>query len=234
VLKAESLRWFHGLTGTLAAAGIAAPLLFTMLVIVQSVLQPDYSHVALPISALAAWPHGWIQNVNFFAFGVLMIAYAIGLHVGLRPTRGGLVGPGLLVLSGVGLLLAGAFPWRHVNGDFTVPAGHYVGALLSFLGAGTGLIVTSRRMPADPIWRGLARYALASGITMVVLFVVIGAFAVPVDAPLHVWAGLLQRIVLAVWFPCTIILAVRLRNVARAAGQHVADAERGSHYSVSA
>jgi len=87
-----------------AAAGIVAPILFTMLVIVQSVLQPEYSHVAVPISALAARPHGWIQNLNFFAFSVLMTAYAIGLHVGLRPTRGGLVGPGLVARRDVRML----------------------------------------------------------------------------------------------------------------------------------
>jgi hypothetical protein len=32
---------------------------------------------------------------------------------------------------------------------------------------------------------------------------------------LHPWLGLLQRVVLAVWFPCVIVLALRLLRVAR-------------------
>jgi len=73
----------------LAVAGIAGPVIFVVVVIVQSLLHPDYSHMALPISALAAWPGGWVQNVNFVVFGLLMIAYAIGLHFGVRPSRAG-------------------------------------------------------------------------------------------------------------------------------------------------
>jgi hypothetical membrane protein len=64
----------------LAVAGIAAPILFTALVVIQGLLQPDYSHIVMPISALAVWPYGWIQNANFYVFGSLMTATAIGRH----------------------------------------------------------------------------------------------------------------------------------------------------------
>ena len=211
----------HGLQrrsaiATLATAGIVGPVLFVLVVIVQSLLHLDYSQVELPISALATWPGGWVQSVNFVVFGLLMIAYAIGLHLGVRPSRAGVIGPALLVLSGVGLIVAGFFPWRESDGDFVVPVGHLLGALLSFLGAGTGLIVVSRRMAADPRWRGVATYALASGIVIVVLLVTTFALVVPPDAPLYSWGGLVQQVTLAVWFPCTVILALRLLRLARA------------------
>ena len=38
-------------------------------------------------------------------------------------------------------------------------------------------------------------------------------FAIPDDAPLHEWAGFLQRVLCAVWFSCLIALAIRLRRV---------------------
>ena len=199
----------------LAAAGIVGPVLFVAVVLVQSLLHPDYSQVALPISALAAWPGGWVQNVNFVVFGLLMIAYAIGLHLGMRPGRAGMIGPALLVLSGVGLIVAGFSPWREVDGDFIVPVGHRLGAVLSFLGAGSGLIAISRRMAGDPRWRSVATYALASGIAIVVLFVATFTLVVPPDAPLQGWGGLVQRVTIAVWFPCLIVLALRLLRVAR-------------------
>ncbi len=212
----------HGLErrsviAALAAAGIAGPFSFAVVVIVQSLLHPDYSQVALPISALAAWPGGWVQDVNFVVFGLLMTAYAIGLHLGVRPSRAGVIGPALLVLSGVGLMIAGFFPWRDVDGHFVVPVGHLLGAFLSFLGAGSGLIVMSRRMAGDPRWRSIATYTLASGIAIVVLFLATFALVIPPDAPLHSWGGLVQRVTIAVWFPCLIVLALRLLRVARAA-----------------
>ena len=73
----------------LAVAGIIGPIWFTTLVVMQGLLLPDYSHVRLPISALAAWPTGWIQNVNFYVAGVLTMAFAVALHHGVQPTRRG-------------------------------------------------------------------------------------------------------------------------------------------------
>ncbi len=69
----------------LAAAGIAGPIMFARVALVQSLLRPEHSLVADPISALAAGPSGWVQDVNFLVFGALMVAYAIGLHLGVPP-----------------------------------------------------------------------------------------------------------------------------------------------------
>lgn len=200
---------------TLAAAGIVAPIWFTALVIVQSILQPDYSQMAQPISALAAWPAGWLQNVNFWVFGLLMVAYGIALHRGVRSKPGFSIGLTLLLISGAGPIVAGLFPWRRVGEDFVVPPAHRIGAVLAFLGAGLSLIAMSRRMKDDARWRDLSTYALASGVTMVILFVVQGPLAIPDTAPLHEWAGLLQRITVLVWFACTILLSLRLLRIER-------------------
>jgi hypothetical membrane protein len=203
--------------GQLAWAGILGPILFTVAFIVQALFRPGYSHVAEPVSALAAGPNGWIQSANFLVFGSLMMAFALGLHQGMRATRRGVVGPALLVVSGVGLILAGVFPWAlDAGGDYIVPPGHIVGAFTAFLPAGLGLIVLSRRMARDPLWRSLASYSLGSGIAVALLFLATGPLAVPDDAPLHDWAGLLQRATVAVWFACTIVLAVRLLRRVRA------------------
>ena len=199
--------------GALAAAGATGPILFTVLVVVQGLLNPDYNHLALPISAFAAWPSGWIQNVNFLLLGVLMSAHAIGLHRGVRQGPGGAIGPALLVLSGGGLLLAGSFPWSRAGSGFIVPPGHLAGAVLAFLGAGIGLALMSRRMAGDPRWRSLATYALATGVAMIVLFLVTFALARAPDAPLGPWGGAIQRVTVLLWFVCTIVLALKLRRV---------------------
>jgi hypothetical membrane protein len=201
----------------LAAAGIVGPIVFTAVIVVQGLLHPDYSHVALPISALAARPGGWIQNVNFFLFGALFTAYAIGLHRGVRPSQGGALGPAFLVLSGVGSVVLGAFPWRDVGGSFIEPTGHVVGVFMCLLGAAIGFIVISRRLARDPHWQTIARYTLATGIAVVALFFAFGALAEAPDAPLHPWAGAVQRVMIALLFACTVSLGLRLLHVGRRA-----------------
>jgi Protein of unknown function (DUF998) len=67
--------------------GIIAPLWFTALVAIQGFLQPDYSDLRMLLSALAAWPLGWIQNLNFFVAGALAITLAISLHRAVQARR---------------------------------------------------------------------------------------------------------------------------------------------------
>ena len=94
----------------------------------------------------------------------------------------------------------------------TEPASHAVGAIMAFAATGAGLILFSRRMKADPQWRDLATYTLSTGIAVLLLFITVGFFAIDDGAPLHPWAGLIQRVLCAVWFACLIVLAVRLRR----------------------
>jgi hypothetical membrane protein len=213
----------HGLErrsviAALAAAGIAGPIIFAVVALTQSLLRPDHSLVEHPISALAAGPSGWVQNVNFLVFGLLMIAYATGLHLGVRPGRAGVVGFAFLILSGIGLMWGGVFPATDATGAFDEDRLlHVPGFIMTFLGGGIGLIVMSRRMARDPRWQSAALYALATGVAMLVLILVGGGLVRPSGAPLHAWLGLFQWVLLAVWFSCTIVLALRLLRLARAA-----------------
>jgi hypothetical membrane protein len=207
----------HSMLSVLALAGIAGPIVFALVALMHSLLREDHSLVEHSVSALAAGPSGWIQNVNFLLFGLLMIVYAIGLHLGVNPSRWGLVGFALLVLSGIGLVWGWLFPATDATGSFDEGRLlHIPGFIMTFLGGGIGLIVMSRGMARDPRWRNLATYALLSGIAMLVLIVVGGALVRPPGAPLHAWFGLFQWVLLAVWLPCTVVLALRLLRLARA------------------
>jgi hypothetical membrane protein len=208
-----------GVLTTLAAAGVVGPIIFTAGFLVQELLRRgEYNPMAEPVSALEAGPNGWVQQANFVVFGLLTMAFAVGIHLGVKPARAGVAGPLILAWSGVGLVLAGVFPLREDAAGVTVdPNGvHTANGAIFFLSIGLAHVVMSRRLVGDPRWRGLAGYVLATGIALLVVFVASGLLVRPADAALHSWLGLAQRSVLAIWFPCTIALALRLRRVAQA------------------
>lgn len=188
--------------------GGLAPLPFLAIVILQAAVQTGYSHVAHPISALAAFPLGWIQNINFYLLGTFTVAYAIGVHFAISPCPRGVIGPTLFGLGGVGLILCGLFPWRQENGVLVEPAGHAVAAITLFLGMSLGHMVISRRMRRDPAWTSLASYVLGSGIVMLLLFFAV-AYSLEPGSPLAPWTGLLQRVLVLVWTACTSTVALR-------------------------
>jgi len=202
----------------LAWAGIIGPVLFTATFVAQEALRTDeYNPLAETVSALEAGPNGWVQQVNFIVFGLLTIAFAVGLNLGLRRTRFGLLGPALLFTSGIGLLLAAGFPLKEDAAGVTYdPGGHMAAGLIFFLTSAVGLIALSRRLARDPSWRSLATYSLAAGVVSLLGFVAMGILVMPDDAPLHDWAGLAQRmlIVLAL-FPCRVVLSMRLLRVTK-------------------
>jgi Protein of unknown function (DUF998) len=202
-------------------AGILGPILFAVTFLAQDVARPGgYDPVAEPVSALAAGPTWWIQQLNFVVFGILTLAFAAGLHAGVRPTRSGWPGPALVFASGIGLLLAAAFPLaRDASGAVYDPGGHVVAGMLFFPTTAAAFVVLSRRLRRDRHWRSLATYTLASGVVAFAGVVAMAALVMPDGAPLHAWAGLAQRaLVLAVLFPCRVVLGARLLRQEHASG----------------
>lgn len=66
------------LARTLAATGIAGPVLFTIgFIVLGFVRRDEYDWTARQISDLTAGRYGWAQQVNFVVFGLLLIAFAV-------------------------------------------------------------------------------------------------------------------------------------------------------------
>jgi hypothetical membrane protein len=164
----------------------------------------------MPISALAAWPMGWMQNLTFCVAGVLVIAFVIALHRSVRQAHRGRAGHVLLLIGGAALAMNAVFPWKIVDGVPAEPTTHAASAITTFLATALGMMVFSRRMTTDEHWRSLARYTHWSGIVVLVLFLVLGFFAIEDGAPLHRWIGLIQRVLVAVWFVWMTVIARRI------------------------
>ncbi|MFY9917273.1 MAG: DUF998 domain-containing protein [Mycobacterium sp.] len=199
-------------------AGIWGPVIFSLAFAVQGwVRRGDYDRISEPVSALEAGPNGWIQQVNFVVFGLLLLVFAAGLNRAITSTRLRRTSGVLLVLSGIGLLLAAALPLEEDAAGATYdPGGHFVSGVTFFGGSALALVVLSVRMRGDANWRGLASYTLGAGCVALVCFVVLGWFAISDAAPLHAYAGLLQRAtLLVVTFPCFVAMGIRLFRLSR-------------------
>lgn len=224
-LMAENTGQPRAVLSVLAAAGIVSPLLFTVGFVTQGFLRTDfrsgYNPIAQQISDLTAGPFGWVQQVNFVVFGLLLIVFAAGLVREVRKVWPWAVGPALVGWNGVELVIAGLFPLHEdATGQIVDPLGvHMLNGTIFFLSIGIVLAVLSRQLARDERWRDRSAYTLVSGIVVFAMVLLNGLLAERVQAPLHAWLGLIQRLTLAVWFPCLIVLALRLRRLARTGGR---------------
>jgi len=105
-------------------AGIVAPPLFAVMVIIESLLRPGYSQITTEISDLGVGNYAILQNMNFIILGILSILFALGLESAIsgasgrkgRATRNIIVVFGLgLILAGIFLVFAGAAPTSYVS-----------------------------------------------------------------------------------------------------------------------
>lgn len=156
----------------LALGGVAAPILFTLLVAVASLLRPGYSQFYDFISDLGVGPNAAIQNANFVVFGLLVIGLAAALQ-GSVPTPRSIpliAGAMLLVLFGLGVLLAGVFPEDYAGGGLHM--GVSVIAFLAIIVA--EFLVGWGARKAGATWSRFGKYSLASGLAAFALFIVFG------------------------------------------------------------
>jgi hypothetical membrane protein len=106
----------------LSFCGIAAPAVFVLLVIIAGAYYPGYSHMTHAISELGgvAAQNPLIQNVNFFISGVLIVAFALGLHRNLEGARRSALCAALVAAFGL-VMVAHAFLPCDVGCEFVSP-----------------------------------------------------------------------------------------------------------------
>ena len=92
----------------LIGAVIATPL-FVALWAVQSFTREGFRPTFHPMSLLSLGDSGWVQIANFILTGMLVIGGGIGLGRALEPGRLTRWGTTLIVLMGIGLVVAGVF-----------------------------------------------------------------------------------------------------------------------------
>jgi hypothetical protein len=168
----------------LLIAGTAGGLVFTGVYLAEGAARAGYRAVAQPISALSLGPGGWVQQLNFVVFGVLVCLSAAGWRAALSPGRGAVAFPVLRVAAGAGLVMDGLFD-QDPSGGYPpgVAAGvatvhgqlHTVFAMITITALAGGCFVLAARFAVEPAWRRWAPLAAAAGVATVVFIAAFGA-----------------------------------------------------------
>ncbi len=204
------------------SAGVAAPILFTTVYLVDGATRTGYDPLRHQVSLLALGDRGSLMTVTFLVTGVLLLAFAAGLRSWLRDGRGALATPVAIAVAGVGLLLAGIFPTQPLFGyppgtaegmatDVT-PASllHVLGAFLLIFG-----LIAAALSFAVRSWRGGSRgWAVGSLAVAALAFVSFGASGGGPSGQLLFpdVSGLLQRVALVSGMGWVLALAVLAIN----------------------
>jgi hypothetical membrane protein len=177
-------------------------------VIVESLLRPGYDQYSQYISELGVGQNAILQNVNFWVFGLLVVAFAVGIQRGLPNARSAVakVGTGLLVLFGAMVFLAGLFP----DSPFPYPGQIHIAVSVVAFGAiiwaQLFVWVRLRQESQEGVWGRFRNYSLASGLLSLAIFFAFGQLGTS-------FAGLVQRISLAVGWLWIEVMALKLFRV---------------------
>lgn len=188
-----------------ALCGIIAPILFTILVIIESLLRPDYSQIYNFVSDLGVGPNAVIQNVNFAIFGILSILFALGLRSGLpSPQKKALkAGVWLVAIFGLCILLAGVFPEDYLS---QIPHNLVSATAFVTIIAAQLLIWKGLKNANDSVWGKYRTYSLISGLMSLILVLVLKVAM----SDFTDYQGIVQRAFLAVPWIWVEITALKL------------------------
>ena len=208
----------------LGGCAVAGPVLFTVAWLVAWNVQDVYSPRREDVSALAAIDaqHAWIMIAGIVALGIGLVALGLGLRGVFTEGRSATVGPILLVLAGIGFVVAGlarndcsselqACKERVSSGN--VSWHHNVHDTLGvavFLLLALAPLVLARAFRADSGWSKLRRYSIVSGALTLALLLVFGAEL------FNGWNGLVQRVLMLVPLVWMAVLGVHLVQIAGA------------------
>jgi len=195
----------------LTIVGVA---LWVTLVVAVQVLTPEQSVLSMGMSGLATGRYGWLIKAAFVVRGLTALAL-VAAAAGSVPAAA-LSIPGLVLLAawGGGSALLACY-------DTDMPGGkpsrrgqaHALIALVAYVAAAAGMALFSLQLRHAET-TSMARWALfIAMVTAVALFAQFAAFAEAARSPSHGlgrYAGLLQRVFLALVMLWTVVVAVGL------------------------
>ncbi len=212
------------ITLLLVSCGTIGSILFTTTYLIEGITRPGYSALQQAISALSVGPGGWIQQVNFIIFGLLVLCSAYGWYQALKPGAGSVWYPLFKAITGFGLIVDGFFsqdpaPGYPVGAVLVHPTLHgeihSIFAIVTITAMALSCFVLARRFAVEPRWRGWAAYSVITGLLTIIFIAIFGSLIGHSEI-----AGLFERLSTGVNSILGLLLIGRLLLMARAGRNH--------------
>lgn len=200
----------------LAAAG---PVVVALIIAVLHAIKPEFAPSWRFISEYSIGPYGWIMKVAFMVWAASCGALALALRREIRTTLGN-IGVGVLLLVAGSLVLAGLFNQDPVTAkpdeSTTNGALHAIAALIGIPGIPVAaVLISSSLVKTNPTWMAhrspimWSAHATWMSLTLMVAYL---AWAVPHAGGFspNVWAGWMNRLVVATYLLWQLVVAFRL------------------------
>jgi hypothetical membrane protein len=194
-------------TRMLSICGIIAPVSYTIVVIVLGFFWSGYNHVTQAISELGGVgaPNAIIMNAAGFALtGILIAAFALGLHRGINEGSGSKTAPALVAVYGLGMVAVGFFPWDRANLASFTSIMHSLVGWTHWIAMTFALLVIARRFKNDRQWKSYRVYSLSTGLVTAVLILIYAFIGI------EGYMGALQRIIVGAQLLWIEIMAIKL------------------------
>ncbi|MFZ0742955.1 MAG: DUF998 domain-containing protein [Terracidiphilus sp.] len=171
-----------------AAAWLAIVLTFLaiLLLAVLHVLSPEFAPSWRMISEYALGRYGWVLSLMFLCLGMSPWALAVSIWSQV-PTRAGKVGLWILIVAGLGGVLASVF-------DITHDMGHGIAGLLGVIGFPIAALLLSVALGQNEKWR-TARPALhwAANLNWISVVLLVATLAIMTMQMIRITGGHLPQ-----------------------------------------
>jgi hypothetical protein len=197
------------------SCGSIASVLFAVTYLIEGATRPDYNAMQQAISALSLGPGGWVQQVNFVAFGVVGIWTSFAWRQLLKGGVGATWVPIFRFVEALGLIVDGFFsqdpafgyPKGAVLGPATLHGTiHSVAAWFAITAIALNFFFLAPRLAREPRWRGWAIWTVISGILVIVFVTIFGILTLQHSEI----AGLFERLSTSVGTVWGILFLIRL------------------------
>ena len=160
----------------LAIFGMLSPIIYTVMWLLGGILLPDYSHIRDDVSTLMAVdaPRKNLFDKFIISSSTLLFVFYLGLHWGVNNGEGSIIGPVLLVISGLlGVLVALFFP-LDPGGEIVTTGGKMHLILISISGILTtaGMVALWFRLESVVECSVFATFSLITAVVSLILVVV--------------------------------------------------------------